>query len=124
MLKEIKEILMMCFPVDVRLPFNAEEFIQNACLVLGSIIMICFIFPWYLIAAVPLVAIFWFVQSIARVVVREVKRVDNVTRSPIFSLSATSVQGLHTIHAYNKEGEFLSRYGLGSDCSNLLVVVH
>lgn len=104
---------MMSSSVDVRLPFNAEEFIQNACLVVGAIIMVCVIFPWYLIAAIPLVAVFWFVQSIARVVVREVKRVDNVTRSPIFSLVATSVQGLHTIHAYNKENEFLDRYGPG-----------
>ena len=34
-------------------------------------------------------------------------RIENVTRSPLFSHVTTTVQGLGTIRAYKKEGEFL-----------------
>ena len=34
-------------------------------------------------------------------------RIENVTRSPLFSHVATTIQGLGTIRAYKKEGEFL-----------------
>lgn len=37
------------------------------------------------------------------------KRLENVSRSPIFSSVAATVQGLSTIHAFGKENDFISK---------------
>ena len=42
----------------------------------------------------------------------KMKRMDNVTRSPLFSHVAATVNGLQTIHAYNRERDFLTEFVL------------
>jgi len=39
-----------------------------------------------------------------------VARIENVTKSPLFSHIAASVQGLSTIKAYKKENDFIERW--------------
>jgi len=40
----------------------------------------------------------------------QMKRIDNVTRSPLFSHVAATAAGLHSVHAYNQEQRFLTQY--------------
>ena len=40
---------------------------------------------------------------------RDLKRLENVSRSPVYSHVVTTVNGLDTIHAFNKEREFISK---------------
>lgn len=40
----------------------------------------------------------------------KMKRMDNVTRSPLFGHVAATVNGLQTIHAYNRERDFLTEF--------------
>lgn len=39
------------------------------------------------------------------------KRMENVSRSPCISLTTSVIQGLSTIHAYDKRAQYIQKYG-------------
>ncbi|XP_072111302.1 ATP-binding cassette sub-family C member 5 isoform X5 [Mobula birostris] len=96
--------------VDTRLPLQTEMFIQNIILVFCCIGVIAAVFPWFLVAVAPLVILFMILNQVSRIFIRELKRLDNITHSPFLSHVTSSIQGLTTIHAYNKTAEYRHRY--------------
>uniref|UniRef100_A0A4D5R9Z5 ABC protein, subfamily ABCC n=1 Tax=Scolopendra viridis TaxID=118503 RepID=A0A4D5R9Z5_SCOVI len=96
--------------IDVRLPFVVETFLQNLWVILFSLLFVVLIFPWFLIPMAVLSIMFFFLYVIFRVAVRDLKRIENITRSPIYSHVNATIQGLATVHAYQKESEFIETF--------------
>ena len=92
--------------IDNRLPFLVEAVILNLSFLAVTIILIVMVFYWFIIALVFFIAIFLFLTEAFRRSVREIKRLDNISRSPIFSHISASVQGLSTLHAYGRTADF------------------
>ena len=65
-------VVRRVYSVDVRLPANAEELLQNIFVVLASIFMIILSFPLFIVALIPPTVVFICLQRIASVVMREV----------------------------------------------------
>uniref|UniRef100_A0A6Q2ZP50 ATP-binding cassette, sub-family C (CFTR/MRP), member 12 n=1 Tax=Esox lucius TaxID=8010 RepID=A0A6Q2ZP50_ESOLU len=96
--------------VDTMLPFNMENFLQFCLMVTYIMVSISAVFPFLLIAIVLVGAIFSsFLHqriSLSRSI-REMKRMENISRSPWISLTTSTIQGLSTIHAYNKKDQYI-----------------
>lgn len=95
--------------LDSLLPTTFFQFTQNVFILLG-VIGVCISGSYIMIALfVPIGFLFFAVQRYFRNSQRELKRIENTTRSPIFSLFAETLQGLTVIRAYGVEEEFKQR---------------
>ncbi|KIK60287.1 hypothetical protein GYMLUDRAFT_73760 [Collybiopsis luxurians FD-317 M1] len=72
------------------------------------IIVIGSSFPWFLIAVPPLAWFYLTVMKYYLATSRELKRLDAVSRSPIFAWFSESLAGLSTIRAFDQQAIFIA----------------
>eukprot|EP00051_Salpingoeca_urceolata_P018547 m.260888 g.260888 ORF g.260888 m.260888 type:complete len:1419 (-) comp19220_c0_seq3:108-4364(-) len=96
--------------IDVQLPNVIEQLLQNILQIVASLILVATVLPWFLIACVPILCAYVVLVKYFRPTQRELKRLDNVSRSPVFSQLTAALQGLATLHAFMKENTFRSKF--------------
>ncbi|KAL7831206.1 hypothetical protein SRHO_G00307090 [Serrasalmus rhombeus] len=101
--------------IDAVLPFNMESFLQFCLMVTYTILTVCIVFPYLLIAVAVLGVIFTVILYVFQRSIRKMKRMENVSRSPWISLTTSVIQGLSTIHAYNKRAQYIEQFKVISD---------
>ncbi|KAI5626170.1 multidrug resistance-associated protein 9, partial [Silurus asotus] len=101
--------------IDAALPFNMENFLQFCLMVTFTVLTVCIIFPFLLIGVVALGAIFAVILYVFQRSIREMKRMENVSRSPCISLTTSTIQGLSTIHAYDKRAQYTEKFKVLND---------
>ncbi|KAF4090918.1 hypothetical protein AMELA_G00031150 [Ameiurus melas] len=101
--------------IDSVLPFNMENFLQFCLMVTSTVLTVCIVFPYLLIAVVTLGAIFSVILYIFQRSIREMKRLENVSRSPCISLTTSVIQGLSTIRAYDKSTQYTEKFKTMND---------
>ncbi|XP_011705823.1 PREDICTED: probable multidrug resistance-associated protein lethal(2)03659, partial [Wasmannia auropunctata] len=95
--------------MDELLPKKALEIIQIFFAVCGIIVMEIIINRWMLIPTVFLIVLFFIVTKFYLKIVQSIKRLNDVTKSPLFSHVNATLNGLPTIRSSGVETEKMIR---------------
>ncbi|XP_049281512.1 multidrug resistance-associated protein 1-like isoform X1 [Anopheles funestus] len=92
--------------VDNVLPVTIRAWLLFLFNVIGVFIVIAISTPIFLAVVPPLMVIYYFVQRFYIDTSRQLKRLESVTRSPIYSHFGESIGGQSTIRAYGQQNRF------------------
>lgn len=96
------------YTVDEQLPNTMRMFLNTLFSSLGIVIVICVVTPWFLCALIPLGKIYHAMQQYYVRSSREIKRLDSISRSPIYAHFSETLAGISTIRSFNKQPSFIS----------------
>ncbi|CBN77893.1 conserved unknown protein [Ectocarpus siliculosus] len=96
--------------MDDLLPMTLYDFIICSFMVTGGTLIIFFVNPWVVLSMVPAMWYFLYLMSFYMKTSREAKRLEAVTRSPVYSQLSETLDGLVTIRAFGKQDRFLSQF--------------
>ena len=91
---------------DDLLPNTVYDCMQCILMCIGAVLVVCSAVPYIFIALLPLILFFVRLRSYFLKTSREVKRLESLSRSPIFSHLAESLDGVITIRAFNQLEQF------------------
>ncbi|TVU12290.1 hypothetical protein EJB05_45926, partial [Eragrostis curvula] len=98
------------YTIDDSLPFILNIFVANFFSLLGTLVVLSYSQVSFLLILLPLWLIYSKVQFYYRSTSREVRRLDSVARSPIYSSFTETLDGSSTIRAFRKQDFFLERF--------------
>ncbi|XP_072237119.1 ATP-binding cassette sub-family C member 12 isoform X2 [Leuresthes tenuis] len=111
--------------LDTVLPLHMDPFLQFCLLVTFTIIIIASVFPLMLVAVIIMGVLFTIILFIFQRGIRQMKKMENISRSPCISLTTSTLQGLSTIHAYNIRDSHIKLFKSLSDInSNHYLLFH
>lgn len=89
--------------IDALLPNMMRTWFSMAFALLGTIIIISYSTPIFLSVIIPLMVVYYFIQRFYIATSRQLRRIESITRSPIYSHFGESVNGQSIIRAYTEE---------------------
>ncbi|THH02765.1 hypothetical protein EW026_g125 [Hermanssonia centrifuga] len=93
--------------IDNMLGDSLRMFFATLSNIMGAIILIAIILPWFLIAVCSISIAYLWAAMFYRASARELKRLDAILRSSLYSHFSESLSGLATIRAYGESKRFL-----------------
>ncbi|KAG1891814.1 P-loop containing nucleoside triphosphate hydrolase protein, partial [Suillus fuscotomentosus] len=96
------------YVVDQILARVIQNLIRTSAVCASILLVIGFSFPPFLIAVVPLAWFYYKITVYYLATSRELKRLDAVSRSPIFAWFSESLAGISTIRAYEQQAVFIA----------------
>jgi ABC-type multidrug transport system fused ATPase/permease subunit len=98
------------FTVDQELADIVDIFIYIVIQLCVVLITIIFVTPFFAIALPFLMILYFWAMNYYRQVARELKRLDSVSRSPVFAQFSETLGGLSTIRAFGRSNDFRQQF--------------
>ena len=95
--------------IDEEIPFLLASTIRMVLYISGSLVIICIISPYFVVVMFILIIVYIFWYSNVIQYGRDTRRLESVSRSPIFSLFEESLEGLCTIRACGLQNIFMKK---------------
>ena len=109
--------------MDELLPDVFLQAVEILLFCIGAVVLPSILNPWIILPAAPLIFLFmWFGRFYLRTS-RDLRRLEEVKRSPVLSHFSDTLEGLVTIRRSKKENEFfqdLYRFGFQSHVNKLI----
>jgi ABC-type multidrug transport system fused ATPase/permease subunit len=103
--------------VDTKLLDSSQNCFNMMIQSLLSLVAIAIIFPYFLIAVIPIAAVLLYFTGVFQRAVRQVKRLDSISRSPLFEHVSASITGLASVRAYSCFDSFKRKHISNVDLS-------
>jgi len=121
------------YTIDEELPVTLAMWLSVGTSCVATVVTIAIATPWFMALALPLGILYYGIMGYFIPSVRELKRLDATSRSPVFSAFAEALDGASTIRAFRAEARFsadqstklrtnLKAYFLGTACNRWLAV--
>ncbi|KAI9463348.1 ABC transporter [Lactarius psammicola] len=93
--------------IDNVLVDSLRMFINAISSIIGAIVLISILLPWFLIVVAVVSVLFAMASAFYRASAREIKRLDAILRSSLYSHFSETLSGIATIRAYGEEDRFV-----------------
>jgi ATP-binding cassette subfamily C (CFTR/MRP) protein 1 len=103
------------YSVDIEISDNLSFFLSMVLSVVLSLGSILYVTPWFGIAVLPLGYFYISILNYFRNVSRETKRLESLSRSPVYAHFSETLGGLTTIRAYGQADRFRDEFDKKAD---------
>ncbi|CAG8520388.1 12933_t:CDS:10 [Funneliformis mosseae] len=95
------------YTIDEVLPRTFAGYFRTLFSVIATIVVISFSTPLFVFVIIPMIFMYNYIQTYYLSTSRELKRLDSVTRSPIYAHFQETLGGVSTIRAYQQANRFI-----------------
>ena len=104
--------------IDETIPRSISSFLNSFFGIILVFFIICYATPLFITVIIPMGIFYFIVQRIFVATSRQLKRIESISRSPIYSHFQESLSGASTIRSYRKQSEFILRNESQLDYNN------
>ncbi|XP_044266058.1 probable multidrug resistance-associated protein lethal(2)03659 isoform X2 [Tribolium madens] len=96
--------------IDEYIPPVLFDVIEVGLMLIGALFLSFIVDPWLFVPSMILITIFYFLRVVYIRTSRSVKRIEGITRSPIYSHLTASMHGLSTIRAFSAQKILINEF--------------
>ncbi|KAJ3128402.1 hypothetical protein HK100_009178 [Physocladia obscura] len=104
--------------IDSSLPDAFRSFLSTFSNAISTFALIIYATPIFAAVLFPVLVGYYFVQNLYRATSRELKRLDSISRSPLYANFGATIAGLSTIRAYGEQSRFIVRTDISINENN------
>ena len=94
---------------DNTLPGSLQSWLSTLAQFVGTIVTIMTVIPLFILVILPVAFVFFFIQKFYVSTSRQLKRLESVSRSPIYSHFGESLTGSSTVRAFGMSKDFINQ---------------
>ncbi|CAK8671759.1 unnamed protein product [Clavelina lepadiformis] len=95
--------------IDEVVPRSLSSFLRTFFMTLSTFVVIIYSTPIFATVVLPILILYWFVQRFYVRSSRQLKRLESISRSPIYSHFSETLAGSSTIRAYGLQKSFIKQ---------------